>query len=64
MRPVSEPGKPGYLCPLNCRVEDKSLRFALKLRKLRKIYVYAAKWWDVDDIVALMEKGVTVTRTL
>lgn len=51
-----------YLCLLNCRVEDKSLRFALSLPKLKKIHLYSARPWNKDDIAALMREGVSVTR--
>jgi len=51
-----------YLCPLNCRVEDKSLGFALHLPKLKAIHLYSTRWWNTDDISTLVEQGVSVTR--
>ena len=53
-----------YLCLLNCRVADKSLRFALQLLRLRKMHLSSARWWNTDDIAALIEKGVSVTRVI
>ena len=51
-----------YLCLLNCRAADKSLRFALSLPKLKKLHLYSARPWNKDDIAALMKRGVSVTR--
>ncbi len=53
-----------YVCPLNCRVADKSLGFALQLPKFKALHVYSMRWWDNDDISALLARGVRVTRTI
>lgn len=53
-----------YLCLLNCRVKDRSLRFALSLPELKMIHLHSARSWNKDDLAALMKKGVSVTRVV
>lgn len=53
-----------YLCPLNCRVADKSLSFAFRMQSLRGIHIYRKSWWNNDNIVELMEKGVEVSSSI
>ena len=53
-----------YLCPLNCRVDDESLSFALGMPKLKAIHLYSTRRWCGEDIAALVNAGITVTRTV
>lgn len=62
LEPLANLASLEYICPLNCRIADRSLGFALQLHSLKRIHLHPSRGWRSEDVVALTEKGVAVSR--